>query len=59
MFKVNYKNSRKSFEICSKLTIKTPERCQWRRFCVFIVNLKHISHHFLVLAVDFEQVATC
>ena len=59
MFKVNYKNSRKSFEICSKLTIKTRERCQWRRFCVFIVNLEHISHHFLVLAVDFEQVATC
>ena len=25
-------------EIYSKLTIKTPERCQWRRSGVFIVN---------------------
>ena len=23
-------------EICSKLTIKTPERCQWRRSGVFV-----------------------
>ena len=30
-------------EICSKLTIKTPERHQWRRFGVFIVNIEHIS----------------
>ena len=28
LFKVNDKNSRKRSEICSKLTIKTPERCQ-------------------------------
>ena len=34
------RNSRKSYEICSKLTIKKPERCQWRCFGVFIVNLK-------------------
>ena len=26
LFKVNYKNTRKKCEICSKLTIKTPER---------------------------------
>ena len=26
MFKVNYRNARTSCEICSKLTIKTPER---------------------------------
>ena len=26
MFKVNYRNIRTSCEICSKLTIKTPER---------------------------------
>ena len=31
-------------EICSKLTIKTPKRSQWRRFAVFIVNFEHISH---------------
>ena len=30
----------------SKSTIKTPERRQWRRFGVFIVNFEHISHLF-------------
>ena len=33
-------------EICSKLTIKTPE--QWRRSGVFIVKFEHISHLLLV-----------
>ena len=28
LFKVNNRNTRKRFEICSKLTIKTSERCQ-------------------------------
>ena len=37
LFKVN-KNTRKMCEICSKLTIKTPERCNCRRPGVFIVN---------------------
>ena len=32
----------KGFEICSKLTIKTPERRQWRRFGVFIVNFEYV-----------------
>ena len=32
------------FEICSKLTIKTPERHQWRCLGVFIVNFEQISH---------------
>ena len=31
-----------------QLTIKTPERCQWRRSGIFIVNFEHISHIFLV-----------
>ena len=31
-------------EICSKLTIKTPELRQWRRSDVFIVDFEHISH---------------
>ena len=31
-----------------KLTIKTPERRQWRRSGVFIVNCEHISHFLLV-----------
>ena len=34
--------------ICSKLTFKTPERRQWRRFGVFIVNFEHISRAALV-----------
>ena len=35
-------------EICSKLTIKLPERRHWRRSGVFIVNFEHISHLVLV-----------
>ena len=37
LFKVNNRNIRKRYEICSKLTIKTPERAQIRRSGVFIV----------------------
>ena len=48
MFKVNNRNTRTRCEICSKLTIKTPERCQWRRSGLFIVNYEHISHLVLV-----------
>ena len=53
LFKVNKRNTRKRCEICSKLTIKTPER---RRSGVFIVKFEHISHLFLVTIVEFEQV---
>ena len=35
LFKVNNRNFRKRCEICSKLTIKTPERRQWPRSVVF------------------------
>ena len=45
LFKVNNGNTRKKCEICSKLTIKTPEQ---RRSGVFIVNFEHISQLFLV-----------
>ena len=48
LFQVNNSNIRKRCEICSMLIIKTPERRQWRRSGVFIVNFKHISHLFLV-----------
>ena len=48
MFKVNNRNTRTRCEICSKLTIKTPERYQWCPSGVFIVNLEHISHLLLV-----------
>ena len=57
MLKVNNINTRKRCKICSKLTIKTPERRQWHRSCVFIVNFEHISHVFSrVSIVNFKQV---
>ena len=49
MFKVNNRNIRTRCGICSKLTIKIPERRHWRRSGIFIVNFKHISHLVLVL----------
>ena len=55
LFKVNNRNSKKRYEICSKLAIKTPERCQWRYFGFSIVNLEHISHFFLIFTVDLGQ----
>ena len=53
-FKVNNRNTRTRCEICSKLTIKTPERR--RRSGVFIVNFEHISLRSSVSIVNFEQV---
>ena len=44
LLKFNNRNTR----TCPKLTIKTPERRQWRRSGVFIVNFEHISHLVLV-----------
>ena len=48
MFKVNNRNTRTRCEICSKLTIKTPERRQWRHSDIFVVNFEHISHFVVV-----------
>ena len=42
MFKVYNRNTRIRCEICSKLTIKTPERRYWRRSGIFTVNFEHI-----------------
>ena len=42
LFKVNNRNTRKRCEICSRLTIKTPERRQLPRSVVFIVYFEHI-----------------
>ena len=39
LFKVNNGNTRTMCEICSTLTIKTPQRRHWRRSGVFTVNL--------------------
>ena len=44
MFKVNNRNTRTRCEICSQLTVKTPERRHWCRFVVFIVICEHILH---------------
>ena len=48
MFKVNNKNTRTKWEICSKLTVEKPEWHQSHCFGVFIVNFEHISHLVLV-----------
>ena len=48
MFRVNNRNTRTRCEICSNLTIKTPEWRQWRRSGVFIVNFEDILHLVLV-----------
>ena len=57
MFKINNRNTRKRCEICLKLTIKTAERPQWRRFGVFIVNFEPIfTSFFNISIVEFEQV---
>ena len=49
LLKVNNTNTRARCGTCSKLTIKTPERRQWCRSGLFIVNFEHISHLVLVL----------
>ena len=58
IFKVNNRDTRTKCEICSKLTIKTPERRYWRRSGVFIVNCEHVSHlvNFVNSIVNFELV---
>ena len=48
LFNDNNRNTRTRCEICSMLTMKTPERCQWRRSGVFILNFELISHLVLV-----------
>ena len=46
LFTVNNRNARTMCETCSKLTIKTPEQCQWRRSGVFIASLKRFHTLF-------------
>ena len=49
MFKVNNRNTSKRCKICSKLTIKTPERRHWQRSDVFFFcNFEHNSYLFLL-----------
>ena len=49
LLKVNNRNTRTRCEICSKLTIKIPERRHWRRSGIFFVNFEHNSHLVLML----------
>ena len=48
LLKVNNRNTSIRCEICSNLTIKTPERRHWHRSGIFIVNSELISHLVLV-----------
>ena len=56
LLKVSNMNTRKRCEIYSNLTIKSPERRQWRRSGAFIVKLEHILFYTFssVSVVDFE-----
>ena len=45
---VNNGNTKTMCQTRLKLTIKTPERHQWRHSGVFIVNFEHIPHIVLV-----------
>ena len=50
LFKVKNGNPRKIYESCSKLTVKTPERRQWRRSGVFVFNFEQILHNVPMFA---------
>ena len=51
--KASYWSTRIRCENCSKLRMKTLERCQWRHSSVYIVNRRHISN--FLLFIHFEQ----
>ena len=44
LLKVNNRKTRTRCEICSKSTIKTAERCHWRRSGVFLLLTLNIFH---------------
>ena len=48
LLKVNNRKTKSRCQICSKLTKKILERCQWRHSGIFIVNFEHLSHLDLV-----------
>ena len=54
-FKVNNENTIAMCQICSRLTVKTPNDVN-TSFDVFIVNVKNITHCSGVFIVYFEQV---
>ena len=53
LFKVNKRNTRRMCKICSKLTMKTPERYYWRRSGIFIASFEPISFIVFVFAFFF------
>ena len=62
LLKVNNRDTRERYEICSKITIKTLKERQWRRSGVFLVNFEHISHLFLVfllLVLNMHLLTSC
>ena len=54
MLKVNNRNTRSTCEICSELTIKTPEQIHWHRSGVIVANFEHISHLVLVFLLKYN-----
>ena len=55
LFKVNNRNTRKRYEICSNWTIKILEWCYWGNSGVIIVNFEHFKPCSSVSIVNFEQ----
>ena len=58
MFKVNDRNTRTRCDICSKLTIKTPERRQESFWCLYCQLWTYSTPCFSLPVVNFEQVNT-
>ena len=57
LFKISNWSTRIRCENCSRLRMKTLERCWWRHSSVFIVNCEHVSS--FVLIINFEQANVC
>ena len=57
LFKDSNWNTRIKCEKCSRLRMKTLERCQWGRSRVYIVNCKYISDFLIIIG--FEQAKVC
>ena len=57
LLKVNNRNTRTRCEICSKLTIKTPERRQWRRSGVSIFDFEHVISGWQRLSGNINQLS--
>ena len=56
MFKVNNESTRARCEIRSKLTIKTPERRDWRRSSISIVNFEQVNTGWEVADIKIDYI---